>query len=190
MKMFKGDTVISGFQWLPEQGTNMTVLHVASKTMKRFRCAENFFAFHTVNMQVTDSGLILLDMLTFDDLSLLFALFIDSSNPRRTVGNVPYGSLRRLTIDPSADPETYVVKSRILDEYGYELPRINEAFDGKPYTYFYALTTSRPFSFPMDVIAKIDVVSGKRVLFQEDGLSLGEPVFIQDPNDSKVACDV
>ena len=49
MKMFKGDTVISGFQWLPDQGTNMTVLHVASKTMKRFRCAENFFAFHTVN---------------------------------------------------------------------------------------------------------------------------------------------
>ncbi len=53
MKMFKGDTVISGFQWLPEQGTNMTVLHVASKTMKRFRCSENFFAFHTVNMYVT-----------------------------------------------------------------------------------------------------------------------------------------
>lgn len=184
--MFKGDTVISGFQWLPDQGTNMTVLHVASKTMKRFRCAENFFAFHTVNMFVNDNGVIVLDMLTFDDLSLLFALFINSAQPRRTVGNVPYGVLRRLTIDPNADPATYVVKSQILDNYGYELPRINDAYDGKPYTYFYALSTQRPFSFPMDVIAKVDVVTGKKLLFQEEGLSLGESVFIQDPNDSKV----
>ena len=137
-------------------------------------------------MYVTDGGLIVLDMLSFNDLSLLFALFINSAQPRRTVGNVPYGVLRRLTIDPNADPDTYVVKSQVLDNYGYELPRINDAFDGKPYTFFYALTTSRPFSFPMDVIAKVDVVSGKKVVFEEEGLSLGEPVFIQDPSDSRV----
>jgi carotenoid cleavage dioxygenase-like enzyme len=140
-------------------------------------------------MYVTENGLILLDMLTFDDLSLLFSLFINSAQPRRTVGNVPFGVLRRLTIDPNADPATYVVKSQVLDSYGYELPRINDAFDGKPYTFFYALTTQRPFSFPMDSIAKVDVVSGAKVFFQEEGLSLGEPVFIQDPNDSKV-CNV
>lgn len=186
MKMFKGDTVISGFQWLPEQGTNMTVLHVASKTMKRFRCADVFFAFHTVNMQISKDGLIILDLLTFDDLSLLFSLFINSAQPRRTVGNVPYGVLRRLTIQPSADPETYVVKSQVLDDYGYELPRINEAYDGKPYTYFYALSTQRPFSFPMDSIAKVDVESGRKLFFQSDSLSLAEPVFISDPNDDKV----
>jgi carotenoid cleavage dioxygenase-like enzyme len=139
-------------------------------------------------MYVTENGLILLDMLTFDDLSLLFALFINSAQPRRTVGNVPYGVLRRLTIDPNADPATYVVKSQVLDNHGYELPRINDAFDGKPYTFFYALTSQRPFSFPMDAIAKVDVVSGAKVFFQEEGLSLAEPVFIQDPNDLKVRC--
>ncbi len=48
------------------------------------------------------------------------------------------------------------------------------------------LSTQRPFSFPMDIIAKVDVVTGKQLLFQEEGLSLGEAVFIQDPNDSKV----
>jgi hypothetical protein len=40
-------------------------------------------------MHVTAGGLIVLDMLTFNDLSLLFALFINSAQPRRTVGNVP-----------------------------------------------------------------------------------------------------
>jgi carotenoid cleavage dioxygenase-like enzyme len=143
---------------------------------------------NTVGMHVTESGLILLDLLTFDDLSLLFSLFINSAQPRRTVGNVPYGVLRRLTIDPNADPATKVVKSQIIDSHGYELPRINDAFDGKPYTFFYALSSQRPFSFPMDSIAKVDVVTGTKVFFQEEGLSLGEPVFIQDPNDSKVMC--
>ncbi len=68
-----------------------------------------------------------------------------SAQPRRTVGNVPFGVLRRLTIDPNADPDTYIVKSQVLDDYGYELPRINDAFDGKPYSFFYALSSQVNF---------------------------------------------
>ena len=116
-----------------------------------------------------------------------------------------------MTIDPNADPDTYIVKSQVLDDHGYELPRINDAFDGKPYSFFYALSSQvnpkpqtpnpkpqtlnlkpstrflqRPYSFPMDAIAKVDVQNGKTVFFEGGGLSLGEAVFIQDPNDDKV----
>ncbi|ODM91952.1 Beta,beta-carotene 15,15'-monooxygenase [Orchesella cincta] len=66
-----------------------------------------------------------------------------------------------------------------------ELPRINYKYNGQNYTYIYGIGQTAPsttYKFEMNVVTKIDVVTGKKIDWvPEEGTMASEPVFVPDP---------
>ncbi|GFO46013.1 beta,beta-carotene 15,15'-monooxygenase [Plakobranchus ocellatus] len=68
-------------------------------------------------------------------------------------------------------------------KYGVELPRINDAYDGKQYRYFYG---SSSFVQKVNQLAKFDLVEKRVLTFDvEDNIAPTEPVFVAKPGATK-----
>ena len=109
-----------------------------------------------------------------------------------TRNNIPSfcTNVHRLHIDVEQEKVTSIEDINLKDAsgvtYSTELASVNPNYVGKPYCYFYSLTTHMNGSDKYEDIGilKVDVCSGKGVIssFYQEGVYVGEPIFVPDPN--------
>lgn len=148
----KGKPFIQNFQWKPERGTEFILVSRNTGEVVKRIVAKPFFAFHHANAYENGEEIIL-DAVIYDDPSIIANIHED--HPVR---------LERFTLSQGR------VSSQTLLDAPVEFPRVNEAYDGKPYRYIY-------LADPAQALYKVDTLSGEVKLWSQNGCSVGEPVF-------------
>jgi carotenoid cleavage dioxygenase-like enzyme len=170
----RGRPFIENYEWKPGRGTRYRVVDLREGVVRGTFEGEAMFSFHHVNAFERDGELVL-DLVAYDDSAVIDALYLDRL--RSDDSAVPRPELRRVTIDLDAGD----VESAPLAA-GFELPRINYAYNGREYGYAYGVD-ARPGGF-LDTLQKVDLASGDVETWSEDGCFPGEPVYVPSPGAS------
>jgi len=155
-----GEPFIKNFRWKPERGTEFIVVSRQSGEVVERHTTKPFFAFHHANAFEKD-GEIFIDVITYDDPAIITNITEDY--PVR---------LERFTLSNG------IVTWETLLDKPVEFPRINEAYDGKPYRYVY-------LADPGQALYKVDTKTKEVWQWAQEGCSVGEPVFVAAPHADK-----
>lgn len=184
--MIMSKPFIKNFNWYPEQGTNFIVVNrKTGKQVKAIKYSKPFFAFHHVNAFEKDENIIL-DLVTYPDAGIVFKAGDEpvsaiNTEVQNKTSIIPT-QLVRFTLSLKEDR----VEENVILNAKLEFPRINEKLNAHAYRYIYAVdpnllaqeTDLRP-------LYKIDTLSHKTLLWQEPGMTPGEPVFIAKPGSTE-----
>lgn len=173
--ILQGKPFIRNFHWHPDRQTHFTVISKASgEAVKRYT-TKPFFTFHNVNA-FEYNGNIVCDIICYENPQLID----DLENYTRTPGgtSLPASRFERFTLPLKAEQ----LSSEILIKRSVEFPRINNAFDGRPYQYTYTIDT-RDITNANDIrpLFKINTLKRLITLWEEEGCYPGEPVFVPAP---------
>jgi len=153
---------INNFDWQPEKGSRVLILDKASGDLVETLTTEPFFSFHHINA-FENKDQIILDLITYGDASVIQGLLLDSNSTHNE-------RVSRLKIDLS----TKSVTLEPLSDIEMELPRINEAYNGKRYQYAYG--------YNVKALYKFNTKDKSHKKWNEVGCSPSEPVFVPAPN--------
>ncbi|CAL8084464.1 unnamed protein product [Orchesella dallaii] len=141
-----------------------TLFHVIRRNQQGFNRSSksrqvfsvpSFFFFHTINGYETVDGdtndiSIVVDICCYDDPSIINCMYVDALKNAHT--NPDYAKMirgrpKRFTMKlsefgKSQRGASQVAQSKLIVDIGCETPKINyESFNGKPYNYFYAISS-------------------------------------------------
>jgi carotenoid cleavage dioxygenase-like enzyme len=170
-----GRPFIENYKWEPERGTTFLVIDRRDGTIRSRVAGPPFFAFHHVNA-FEDGAELMIDMCAFDDASIVQSLYLD----RLRAGQAPVPSeLRRYRVPLTGGDAS----GERLAEGSLELPRIDyRSHNASPYRFAYGVGARSGDSDFLDQLVKVDVASGARSTWSEQGCYPGEPVFVPAPD--------
>jgi beta,beta-carotene 9',10'-dioxygenase len=181
-----GRPFIENYRWKPELGTRILVFDRADGELRGEYMAEPRFAFHHVNA-FERGGELILDLVAYDDASVVDSLFLDRVRTRPPTGASSGRLLRyRVSLDSGA-----VGEEELSDEI-LELPRIDyRERNGRPYRFVYGSGAPRDDEDPdfIDQLIKIDTWTGESSVWFEPGSYPGEPVFVPSPRPDRAEDD-
>merc|ERR1712080_491136 len=170
----------------------------ADQTVKRIVSPEPFFSFHHINA-VTEGNNTQLDLCIYTSMDGVLGTnvlgnFKDIFDPTTRNSMASFcTNVWRLNINVFEEKVSSIMEIPMVDvgnkSYHGELMKINPKHIGKPYCFFYALTTHMNYSELYEDIGvlKVDACGNKGVLssFYQPGIYPGEPIFVPDPNSTK-----
>ncbi|KEY74672.1 hypothetical protein S7711_09899 [Stachybotrys chartarum IBT 7711] len=184
-------------EWDPERPALFYVVdRLEGGVVAKYAAPESFFAFHQVNSFEDEAGDILIDLPRMDDLS-----FIENAHVPTLRANLGrngsaatdlQGEFTRFRLPkptgPTTNPDgTLVTLPASVDftipytSASIELPRINEAYTGRPYRYAYGVHTARPGAF-VDSIIKVDTHTRTHATWEPATPHFpSEPIFVAAP---------
>ncbi|KAL3289195.1 hypothetical protein HHI36_003630 [Cryptolaemus montrouzieri] len=195
------------FRWYPEEYTQINVISRKTGMLSCKFYAEAFFYLHIIN-QYEDSDHIVIDICVYRDPSMLDCMYVETMKGMHH--NPDYAKMFRgrparyvLPLNPEAfngDVTTNLVKlqrtkSRAfyltngdifieperLCDIGCETPRIHyEQFLGKPYRFFYAISSDVDAENPGTII-KVDIHTKTAKKWCEPNCYPSEPIFVPSP---------
>jgi beta,beta-carotene 9',10'-dioxygenase len=167
-----GKPFIENYTWRPQESTKFQVVDRETGAVRGTYETEAFFCFHHVNAFERAAGSeLVLDLIAYDDPSIIDALYLDENGPR---GSLPSTELRRYVIDLDGGGVTWESIAKDV-----ELPRIDYARrNTRPYRYVYC---SRSEAGWFDQLVKIDVEDGSQAVWSAPGCHPGEPIFVREP---------
>lgn len=174
--LVSGRPFIENYRWEPERGGRMLVFDRASGRLHREYQTEPFFTFHHINSFERDGELVV-DLCTFDDASIVDALYLDAA--RSGLGpQVTPPRPRRFRLDLGSDR----FSAEDLAETDLELPRIAyRTRNTRPYRYVYGSGSGTSL---FERIVKVDVERGESSTWEQPGCYPGEPIFVAEPGAS------
>jgi beta,beta-carotene 9',10'-dioxygenase len=170
-----GVPFIRNYRWVPERGTRFQVFDRASGEHLGTWKADACFAFHQLNAFVDGDDLVL-DLAGYDNASIIDQLYLDTLRKGATDGVRAMPWRFRLSI---SDPLRPVRRTQLADQ-NIELPRIDDALNGRPYRFVWGVANQVPGRFT-DALVKLDVERGESKVWQPEGGFPGEPVFLPTP---------
>jgi carotenoid cleavage dioxygenase-like enzyme len=162
------DTILPTMKWDPINGTGIIVIDTTTGVYRRLRIPEAVFGLHVINSFRRSDGSIVVDFIGYNNSNVMYDFYLAAL---RNTTVMKCGDLYRLTI---TDDERVNLS---YHKVGMEMPRINPAYMGKDYRFFYGITeTGR--------IGKYDWLSRKVTLVSEPlpEQYASEPVFIARPD--------
>ena len=157
------------YRWSPEKGTRIVVMDRGSGKYVEHE-GPPFFFFHAVNAFDLDHGVIRLELLAYDDASIVRKGMLMKEIRRYGLPSLT-PSLRRITIDPKRsdfrmDPAGPPV--------GFEFPMIHYArANGRRHRYIWGSDLFR--------LVRFDTMTDDATQRSLDGVTFGEPVFVAHP---------
>jgi len=132
-----------------------------------------FFAFHHVNAFESSSNEIILDIIAYNDSSIIRSLYLD-------VLRGGFSSCRASTLSYSASDLYY----EILANDSMEPPRINyRQYNTKDYRFVYAVGQTYDFAGRRNwPLVKVDIMERRSKVWFENDCYPGEPVFVPRPD--------
>jgi beta,beta-carotene 9',10'-dioxygenase len=174
--VLRGRPFIENFRWRPEVGTRIVVIDSASGAVRADATTAPCFAFHHINAYDSGDDLVI-DLCAFPDASVIDALYLERLRANRPV---PIARPTRFTVTPG----TGDVRIHELSTEPLELPRIAYGgHNGRPYRYTYGCGTDDAAGANfLDQLVKLDVDTGKAVIWRAAACHPGEPVFVPAPD--------
>ncbi len=172
---FAGGSFMDALSWRPDQRSRLLVIDREDGTVRTTVEGPPFFYFHQANAFDTSDG-IAVDLVTFEDASVLDALSLDDLHSGDF--SHPMGDLTRFWVSV----EKGSLRRETLYAGHLSLPRINERRRTRPYDYVFAqgATGSNRIDFPTG-LRKVHVQTGNATTFDDPDLYCGEPVFVPRP---------
>jgi carotenoid cleavage dioxygenase-like enzyme len=167
---------IENYRWKPSRGTRFVLIDRETGDVAADPVAEPFFAFHHVNAFEDDDGTVVVDIVAYDDASLIDSLYLDKI--RSDEFGIEGGKLRRYRVRDDG------VESERLSDVPMELPRINYS-ERNTRTYRYAYGVGNRRQRPKDLpnrLVKVDVEERETKVWEEPETYPGEPVFVAAPD--------
>lgn len=174
--LFGDKSFIETYQWKPKQGTKITVINKHDGTISGIYTTDALFALHHIN-SFEKGDTILLDVAAYKDSSILFSFDVASwQSPNHPT--LPKAYPIRITMSPASKSVTL----KKISSDALEMPRINyEQYNGKPYNFVYG--THMPSGAKLGThIIKLNVTTGKSIMWHEEDSYPGEPVYIAKPD--------
>jgi beta,beta-carotene 9',10'-dioxygenase len=169
---FSGKPFIENYAWRGDRPTVFRVVDRETGALRGSYETDAFFCFHHVNaFERSDGRELVVDLVAYDDASIIDALYLDERGPR---GPIPATELRRYVIDLV---DGAVRWEGLADNV--ELPRIDYGRrNARDYRYAYCTVTGDAW---IDSLAKVDVTLGEASRWSAPGCYPGEPVFVREP---------
>lgn len=162
--------------WRPERGSRFLVIDRSDGSLVAEIEGPPVFYFHVANAFEDADGSLTIDVVTFEDASVVDAL----SMADLATGDFshPMGDLTRFLL---SIPDATVTPETLYDGH-LSLPRINESFLGRPYRYVYSQGAAGDdrTEFPTG-LRKIDLETGDVDTWSGPDRYVGEPVFASRP---------
>lgn len=175
--LISGKPFAENLLWKPEKGTKFTIVDRTNGEVVGSYQSEPFFAFHHVNSFETENNDIVVDIVAYQDSTIVRSLYLDVLRGD-IPGSIPASKLRRYHISPFSSS----VEFEVLYDDMLELPRINyRKYNMKDYDFIYAVGTYSVGNFTNRLI-KIDVKKRNSNVWTEKGCHPGEPVFVPRPD--------
>ena len=177
-------------KWKPELKSRIHLIDRQNGTVIKTYLVENFFAFHHVNAYEEERNVIV-DVCGYPDTTILNAFYM--CNLRKGLKGVTYSTplLRRYRLpiptgfdenmEPTALPKLPSGFDYETIHNGFELPRINYAYNGKKYRYTYGMQFKDKNYF-LESLGKVDVETKEVITWVEEHCYPSEPVFVAMPN--------
>jgi carotenoid cleavage dioxygenase-like enzyme len=165
---------IETFSWKPKSGTQFIVIDRATGNIVGRYKTDAFFVLHHINAFEKNNEIII-DLVAYDDHAIITAFNLEkicTNNPK-----LPISYLRRYIINRA----NKTVSMKTIYPGSGEMPGINEKYRGKEYEYLYCTMNSTPGTLA-DQICKIDVTTGKKIIWQMPHAYPNEPVFVPAPH--------
>ncbi len=175
-----GKPFIENYVWRPELGTKLQVFDRETGAHRGSFETDAFFCFHHVNAFEREPGELVVDLVAYDDASVIDQLYLNEDGPRGTLGRT---ELRRYTIDLDGGTVTW---EALPGGHDVELPRIDYGRrNTRDYGYAYFAGWGEESDW-IDRLVKVDVRDGARSEWSSPGCYPGEPIFVREPgNDSE-----
>lgn len=183
--------------WIPEDGTKLHVVDVASGSVHTVRDVPPCFVFHWANAFTSDDGRYLnIDATVYDNPDIVEHLLLDSVRAGPDAGReLPASALRRLVLERLPNGDWSVVRSKddgaawhplSNDEsrdFGNftDFPTVNPSKKGKQHRYVWLSAAQRPTNVT-NALVKFDTDTSQALRWHEPGSLPGEPCFIQNPS--------
>lgn len=168
-----GRPYIENYRWEPERGTRLLVVDRGTGELRATFETDACFGFHHVNAH-EDGGDLIVDVCTFEDPSIIDALYLDRLRGEERRLPMPVVRRYRLGVDSGS------VSHAPLSDVALELPRIDYTRrNTRPYRYVYGIGQERRW---LDRIVKLDIAEGTTSVWEREGCFPGEPVFVRDPD--------
>jgi len=169
---------IENFRWKPGRGTRIHIFDRASGAHVRSMTADPFFAFHHVNAYDDDDGSVVVDLVAYDDASVIESFYLHRLSEPDV--QIPPGTLRRLRV-PLSGPHGRLHAEEISPT-GIELPNIDYSrLNTSPHLrYVYGISVRSDRGF-YDQLVKIDIETRTTVVWHEADCYPGEGVFVGRP---------
>ncbi|RVE52616.1 hypothetical protein evm_002735, partial [Chilo suppressalis] len=178
-----GRPAAASLHWYPHVQTHVVLIsRTTGAEVKRF-CTDPMFYLHIINAFEKD-GKIVVDLCAYKDAKAIDAMYIQAIENMQS--NAEYaewfrGRPKRLEMSLDA-PNLTKIKPILLADVGCETPRINyDLYNGRPYRYFYAISSEVDAEFPGAVI-KVDTVTDEVKTWSEADCYPSEPIFVPAPN--------
>jgi beta,beta-carotene 9',10'-dioxygenase len=172
---------IENYRWKPERGSRFIVMNKAAGGVTGIYTTDPFFAFHHVNAFESSSNEIILDIIAYNDSSIIRSLYLDvlRGDSHGTVS--PSAELRRYHIPLQTNNDVYY---EIVANDSMELPRINyRQYNTKDYRFVYAVGQTYDFAGLRNwPLVKVDISERRSKVWSENDYYPGEPVFVPRPD--------
>ncbi|MBF6619533.1 MAG: carotenoid oxygenase family protein [Patulibacter sp.] len=173
-----GRPFIENFRWRPEQGSRLWAIDRASGDVRGPWTAPAMFCFHHVNA-FEDGDALTVDLLAYDDASVVQALAIDRL---REAATPPVPTLRRYVLTAGST----AVEPRQLAATPFELPRINGRHQGRPYNVVFGTGSHHGEDGAaggfLETVTKTTIDDGRTAVWRDPGAFAGEPIFVRRPD--------
>ncbi|XP_046673753.1 carotenoid isomerooxygenase-like [Homalodisca vitripennis] len=200
-----GQPMCSCFRFFKDEPTLIHLVERETGNLHKTYLAEAFFYLHIVNQYESD-GHVVLDICCYSDPAMLDCMYYDALKEMNK--NLDYARLFRgrpmrfvMPLDPkAADSDTNLVTlprsgaeawwrgsevlvvPELLCDLGCETPRINyDQHLGKPYRYFYAISSDVDLENPGTLI-KVDTQTRSTKTWSEPNVFPSEPIFVPSPD--------
>lgn len=164
---------IETYRWRPEKPTRFLIVDKSQQRLASIVETNSCFFFHHVNAY-EDADRIILDAAVYDDAAIVDQLRLANllSGNRR----LRNASFSRFILNP----QTKSVNMEKVSQCNLELPRINDRYNGKPYSFAYGCSQTSEHSF-LDELTKIDLKQRSTKTWRRSATFPGEPVFVPRP---------
>lgn len=175
-----GKAFANCFDWNPQEPCRFWIIDKSDGEVLRTFEAPSFFFLHVINSFLEDDAFVV-DVVTYKDPGIINALYLENL---RSGGQIPIPTVRRYRLELQDGS----VQSEQLGDAFVELPRINPAFNGVPYRYFYGFGgygsvlsgASLTYDFA-NALVKVDTYREPTRVWQEEDCFPGEPIFVARP---------
>ena len=170
---------IENFRWKPGRGTRIHVFDRETGAHVRSATADPFFAFHHVNAYDDVDGSIVVDLVAYDDASVIESFYLHRLSEPDV--RIPPGTLRRLRVPLSGPAERLhpeVISPTCIELPSIDYARRNTSADLR-YVYGVSVRGDRGF---YDRLVKIDVEERTTSTWDEPDCYPGEGVFVGRPD--------
>lgn len=177
--VFRLRPFIENFKWKGKQGSRFFIIDRKDGQLKATIKTDAFFSFHHVNA-FEDGDDLVVDMVNYKDADIIQNYYKNRLSSSDL--NLPYGLMERFVLDIA---NKKVKQRNVISDACIELPHFDyENYHGrKDYRYVYGcgINPARPNEF-YNQLVKIDLQTGKHIVWHEAGTFPGEAVFIPSPN--------